>query len=549
VTVKPDLTVLKNKMIALGIGMGTAAGQNNIPTAVITPAAVTLTGWVVTDSPPTETATHTAIPTKTMTPSPEPDNITETETPVAATQSTTPETATVTMTQTSATGTPSKDSPILYYTQAGDTLSAVAVRFGVETTEIKSPELIPEKALFNPGQLLVIPNRIEKTTPDTKLLPDSEIVFSPSAVDFDIDAFVNDAGGYLSTYREYLGNTGWTSGAGIIERVAQENSVNPRLLLAIVEYLNHWVYGQPETFEGIEYPLLKNDIKHKGFYMQLAYITSQIQYGYYGWREGRLIELTFKDGAIIRPAPNLNAGSVALQYAFTRHFAISDWEKVIYSDEGLPALHKKMFGDPWIRAQKIEPLFPPTLTQPKLILPFELDKVWSHTGGPHPAWKDDGSYAALDFAPATAYHGCAESAAWVIAPASGLIVRSGFGVVTIDLDGDGSEQTGWVIFFLHIKTEDRISAGQWVNVGDRIGHPSCEGGAATGTHVHIARKYNGEWIPAGGSMPFTMSGWEAHAGKEAYEGTLTRGDKTVTASVFAIASTNISRLSDDPYEK
>jgi hypothetical protein len=36
-----------------------------------------------------------------------------------------------------------------------------------------------------------------------------------------------------------------------------------------------------------------------------------------------------------------------------------------------------------------------------------------------------------------------------------------------------------------------------VKTGDRIGHPSCEGGAANATHVHIARRYNGEWIPAG----------------------------------------------------
>ena len=66
-------------------------------------------------------------------------------------------------------------------------------------------------------------------------MPDSEVVFSPSALDFDTRAFVENAGGYLSNYREYL-VTGWQTGAQIIDRVAIENSINPRLLLAILEY-------------------------------------------------------------------------------------------------------------------------------------------------------------------------------------------------------------------------------------------------------------------------------------------------------------------------
>jgi hypothetical protein len=69
---------------------------------------------------------------------------------------------------------------------------------------------------------------------------------------------------------------------------------------------------------------------------------------------------------------------------------------------------------------------------------------------------------------------------------------------------------------------------------------------ATGTHVHVARKYNGEWIAADGPMPFVLSGWEAHAGDAAYQGTLTRGDATVYASVFGIGNANITRTQDDP---
>jgi hypothetical protein len=51
----------------------------------------------------------------------------------------------------------------------------------------------------------------------------------------------------------------------------------------------------------------------------------------------------------------------------------------------------------------------------------------------------------------------------------------------------------------------------------------------TGTHVHIARKYNGEWILADGPLAFNLEGWIAHNGSREYKGTLTRGGAVVIA--------------------
>jgi len=39
--------------------------------------------------------------------------------------------------------------------------------------------------------------------------------------------------------------------------------------------------------------------------------------------------------------------------------------------------------------------------------------------------------------------------------------------------------------------------------------------------VHVVRRFNGEWIPADGPLPFVMSGWTAHAGSAPYLGNLT----------------------------
>lgn len=443
---------------------------------------------------------------------------------------------------------PVTTAPILYYSQAADTLPVVAERFGVQPDEITSPEPLHPTDLLPPNQLLIIPRRLANTTSSQHLLPDSELVYSPSAIDFDVRAYVDQAGGYLSQHKEWLQTTKTTTGAEIIQRVAIENSINPRLLLALLEYQSHWVFGQPASLAETDYPLGVIDLNQKGLYHQLVLAVNQLSIGYYRWREGRITDLRFSDGLTAKLAPDLNAGTVALQYYFAQLYDGPRWVLALDQEQGFPALYERMFGSPWLRAQTVEPLYPPGLDQPPMILPFQLDRLWSFTGGPHGAWEHDGSYAALDFAPGSSEPGCVKSNAWVTAASAGQVVRSGNGVVVLDLDGDGYEQTGWVMLYLHLSSEKRVPVGTWVAVGDPLGHPSCEGGMATGTHIHIARKYNGEWIAADGPMPFVLSGWQAHAGETAYKGKLTRDTETIPACTCASFETRIIRAPDDPHE-
>jgi murein DD-endopeptidase MepM/ murein hydrolase activator NlpD len=148
-------------------------------------------------------------------------------------------------------------------------------------------------------------------------------------------------------------------------------------------------------------------------------------------------------------------------------------------------------------------------------------------------------YSALDFAPPSKTQGCATSDRWVTAVADGVIVRSNTDQgVMLDLDGDGDERTGWNVYYLHLASADRVQAGAVVKAGQPIGHPSCEGGSATGTHVHIARKYNGEWMPAGGIsaagiLAYNFEGWLAFESGPAYEGYLKRNALVVWANTNA----------------
>lgn len=428
--------------------------------------------------------------------------------------------------------------PIQYYTQAGDTLPSITGRFGVSVDQIVTTSEIPQTGLINPGTLLIIPDVLDEVYDSTLVMPDSEVVFSPSAASFDIVTFVDHAAGYLSQYQETVGSKRYT-GAELVQRVSLENSINPYLLLAVLEYKSGWLYGTPGNFAEAEYPMGMIRLEYKGLYKQLSWTVQQLNIGYYGWRAGTLSSLQFKDRSTVRISPGLNAGSAAMQYLFSRWYDPLEWAGALFGEQSMPELMKNMFGDFWIRSQSVEPLYPADLQQPVFQLPFQPGRIWSFTGGPHSAWGEDGALSALDFGPPSSESGCARSNEWVSAVSSGVIVRSGDGVVILDLDGDGNEQTGWNVMYLHIETRDRIAAGAMVEAGDRIGHPSCEGGISTGTHVHIARKFNGEWILADGPLPFTMSGYVAKNGDAPYQGRLVNGDLRVIADPLSSNKSNI----------
>ncbi len=479
--------------------------------------------------PPTFTATPTLIPLRSPTPL-RPDGATPGIPPIESSL------------------TPTFDVPAtIYYAQSGDTLPSLAARFGVDMAEIRSNSALPNPGLVPPGTLLVIPDRISETmTPDIQIIPDSEVVFSATAADFNIASYIEATNGKLNNYSEYLGSTGWTSGTDEIIRLAYENSINPRLLLALLDYEGRWVHGQPVDSFHSDYPMGYYNVFYKGMFSQMVWAVNQLSIAYYGWRTGTLTELDFPDGTHLRLDPRLNAGTVAIQYLFSKVHSQSQWAQMIDPKSGFPAMYTQMFGDPWARADTVEPLFPAGLVQPSLSLPFQPKTEWSLTGGPHGAWEHEGSLAAVDFAPSTDHGGCDATPTWVTAAAPGLIVRSERGVVVEDLDGDGYEQTGWDLVYLHIASDGRIPVGTYVQRNDRIGHASCEGGVATGTHLHFVRKYNGEWVAADGPLPMMLDGWTVHQGSVPYEGTLTRDNSVIVADPVGQLKSVIIRSTNDP---
>ena len=425
-----------------------------------------------------------------------------------------------------------------YTVQANDTLGTIAQKYGISLGQLIQANTLANPDLVEVGQTLTIPVPTpEGPGPDFKIIPDSELVYGPASASFDLPGFVQAQGGYLAQYSEEI-NGEVLNGAQVVLRVAQDYSVNPRLLLALLEYQSGWVtHSQPPPGTS-NFPMGLRDQAHKGLYRQLTWTANNLNLGFYLWRVGGASTWVLADGSVIPIAPTLNAGTAGVQNLFASLYDRPNWEKAV-SPDGLFATYNALFGYPFDLA--VEPLIPPGLQQPKMQLPFEKGQVWSFTGGPHGGWDSGSAWAALDFAPPGDALGCVQSDAWVVAAADGVILRTGIGEVIEDLDGDGLEQTGWVIFYMHIESRDRVKPGTAVKAGDRIGHPSCEGGVSSGTHTHIARKYNGEWIPADQNLPFVLDGWVSHGEGYQYEGYLQKGSKTIEAYAGRAQDNGISR--------
>ena len=414
-----------------------------------------------------------------------------------------------------------------YIAQSGDTLPALAARFNTSVDEImEANPIIPlDATTMPPGFPMKMPiYYLALWGTAYQSLPDHAFVNGPSQIGFSTSAFVASTNGWLKDYRIYAGEK-MRTGAEAVDYVAANYSLSPRLLLALLEYQSG-ALTKPEIPAG-KYLLGFKRTFYEGPYLQLVIAANTLNNGYYSWRAGKLTEFELLDKSLTRPDPWQNAASVSLQYYFSRLYS-GDKYHVSIGPDGLARVYQDLFGDPWLDSAIV---LPGSLQQPALRFPFRADYIWAYTGGPHTGWGTGEPFAALDFAPASDTTGCVSVGPdeYASAMADGLIVRSDIDGTIIDLDKDGDERTGWVLYYLHLATGGRIHIGQEVKAGDPIGYPSCEGGHVTGTHVHIARKYNGEWILADGPLAFNLEGWVAHNGRQAYKGTLTRGALAIIA--------------------
>ena len=135
-----------------------------------------------------------------------------------------------------------------------------------------------------------------------RIIPDAVYVNGPDAASFNIAQFINQQGGWLYKYDAWA-FSGTRTAAEIVEYVANNYSVSPKLLLALLEY-QAGVFSNGSISDDIEAQIMGIDSPYRiGVYLQLARTADTLNDAYYRWREGDLIEFELADGSIVRPDP------------------------------------------------------------------------------------------------------------------------------------------------------------------------------------------------------------------------------------------------------
>lgn len=451
-----------------------------------------------------------------------------------------------------------RSTPEQHIVQRGESLSLIAQQYGTTVQTLAALNNIADPNRIEVGQVILLPSETTVLAPNVTILPDARFVRGPDSILFDTFTYVAQQPGLIRTVTDAVttnaangaGFEETLSGAEVIERVAVEYSVDPRLLIAILEYRARWVSQAVVPIDRIAFPIISavesGGFNRVGLYRQLAYAANELNRGYYAFKTRGLRVIEFRDGTRMQLSTDLNPATVGIMYFLSRQADYASWLEEIRSMSFL-ATYRALFGDPFITPLS-QPV-PNGLQQPELQLPFARGEVWLYTGGPHGGWGSGSAWSALDFAPPDERLPgstlCYISTTPVRAVANGIIARSADGTVVLDLDGDGDERTGWTILYLHVA--DTVAAGTTVRIGDIIGYPSCAGGFSTATHLHIGRRYNGEWLAADCSacLPtmryddFVMGGWRAEgiSGQE-YQGFLRRGDQRQRAEQGRMTTVN-----------
>lgn len=337
------------------------------------------------------------------------------------------------------------------------------------------------------------------------LLADGQFVYGPNVGDFNVKVYLEGINSPLIPYAE------------IIEERAYYYSINPRVLLTILEIQNNLVTtaSSIQMDEGEFYTLLDQLCQNLSapFYEHL--------YAQYGI--GEIIpkrKLTIKDGTSVNiSSGDINAATYALLIALTPSMTTEQEKQMLspQSERGFVQIYQTLFpqDDPLDESNRLNPMaIPPS---DMLKLPVKECSTWKFTGGPH-GWNTgyDTPWSSIDFAPA-GHSGCSiPTSRWVAAAAGGSVEYHSSYYVRIN------HGNGWATDYFHLANL-QVSNGR-IGQDQRLANPSCNGGQATGAHVHFAVVYGGLRQAIDGT---TMEGWTVHKGSSAYGGYLQEGDTKI----------------------
>jgi LysM repeat protein len=212
-----------------------------------------------------------------------------------------------------------------YLVKMNDSLNLIARRYGVDMNAIVSANQLANPNYLEIGQVLVIPPPDpDSKGPSFKIIPDSELVYGPSGVGFDPHDLIYSFDSYLSSLE---------NSDEVVLQIARDYSVNPRILLAILEYSTGWVTGQNlELEKPINGQEPEKDAWKTGLVTVLSRTANSLNWGYYAWKANNLSYYVLSDGSYFPADETINAGTAAVQYWAGTIYGKGNWENAIYEN-------------------------------------------------------------------------------------------------------------------------------------------------------------------------------------------------------------------------
>jgi hypothetical protein len=102
-----------------------------------------------------------------------------------------------------------------------------------------------------------------------QIIPDAAFVYGPDLLDFDLQAFLQSTPGWFKHYRAII-NEKHLDAAGVLTYYSENFSLNPKMLLALIEYQTG-ALTNPVRNENAEGSFLGLKISHRGW--QCRYLT------------------------------------------------------------------------------------------------------------------------------------------------------------------------------------------------------------------------------------------------------------------------------------
>ncbi len=349
------------------------------------------------------------------------------------------------------------------------------------------------------------------------LLSDGQFVWGPNVRDFSVVEFLQNRTSPLLPYAE------------VIETWAAYASVNPKILLAVLEIRHGWITYLPMD---IDPQYVRDEIQKTTLDLAVAFYEHLYTWGARKSSDSSVQPkspaLSFPDGSSVQLNDQLSSGTYAIASILAGGTSPELWAKSLStkSNDGFPATFSDLFPD--TNALDTSNNIQPTQLPPDdfFQLPFPLGGKWTFNG-PHSWCGGDHCYGELPDRSSIDF-----STVW--AKGSDLpdhytvASKEGLGYVYkpnprysplpcwIEIDHQISPTEVWTTSYYHLrKLGDPGDAG-WISRNESlgiIGEEICNGGFANGAHVHFTLRYNGSLFDLDGVK---LSGWNVHSGVKPY---------------------------------